>query len=135
MERLASGRINLAVGLLGIAAFMVFGFILIFLRDFAPGHEQWAADYGIGKHFEARLAHVHGALFSVLNLVIGVVLPQLGGARTRSGIAALTLAGLLMPAGILAEVLFGAPPVFVLLGGVSILVAFVWAGVEALRTP
>lgn len=133
MKALASGRWNLSVGLLGVAAFMVYGFVLIYLRDFAPGHEQWAADYGIGKHFEARLAHVHGALFSVLNLVIGLVVPGLQVSdRSRAGIAGLAIAGLLMPTGILAEVLFGVPPILVIVGGVAILVSFAWAGVAAL---
>ena len=136
MRSLASGRWNLSVGLLGLAAFMVYGFILIYLRDFAPGHEQWAADYGIGKHFEARLAHVHGALFSLLNLVMGIVIPRLHvGEGSRAGIAGLTLAGLLMPLGIVAELLLGAPPYLVLLGALSILAAFSWAGVAALKAP
>lgn len=136
MAPLASGRWNLSVGLLGLAAFMVYGFVLIYLRDFAPDAQQWAADYGIGKHFEARLAHVHGALFSVLNVVIGLVVSQLHtSVRARSAIAGLALAGLLMPIGILAEVLVGAPPVLVLVGGLSILAAFAWAGVSSLRSP
>ncbi|MEZ4321858.1 MAG: hypothetical protein R3F61_30560 [Myxococcota bacterium] len=136
MAPLASGRWNLSVGLLGLAAFMVYGFVLIYLRDFAPDAQQWAADYGIGKHFEARLAHVHGALFSVLNVVIGLVVGQLHtSVRARSAIAGLALAGLLMPIGILAEVLVGAPPVLVLVGGLSILAAFAWAGVSSLRSP
>lgn len=136
MAPLASGRWNLSVGLLGLAAFMVYGFVLIYLRDFAPDAQQWAADYGIGKHFEARLAHVHGALFSVLNVVIGLVVGQLHtSVRARSAIAGLALAGLLMPIGILAEVLVGAPPVLVLVGGLSILAAFAWAGVASLQSP
>jgi hypothetical protein len=136
MTSLASGRWNLAIGLLGIAGFMVFGFILIYLRDFAPGAEQWVADYGIGTHFEARLAHVHGALFSLLNLVIGVVIAHLHVGRTsRAGIAGLAIAGLMMPLGIVAEFTLGAPPIFVLIGGIAILVAFLWAGVAALKPP
>ncbi len=136
MESLSSGRWNLSIGLLGLAAFMVYGFVLIYLRDFAPGHEQWAADYGIGKHFEARLAHVHGALFSVLNLVMGLVVAKLNvSERSRGTIAGLAIAGLLMPTGILAEVLFGAPPILVLVGGLAILVSFAWAGVAALKAP
>jgi len=134
MKTLSSGRWNLSVGLLGLAAFMVYGFVLIYLRDFAPGHEQWAADYGIGTHFEARLAHVHGALFSVLNLVMGLVVPTLlVSERSRAGIAGLSLAGLLMPTGILAEIFFGAP-LLVLVGGLAILASFAWAGVAALRS-
>ena len=136
MKPLSSGRWNLSIGLLGLAAFMVYGFVLIYLRDFAPGHEQWAVDYGIGKHFEARLAHVHGALFSVLNLVMGLVVSKLNvSERSRGIIAGLAIAGLLMPTGILAEVLFGAPPILVLVGGLAILVSFAWAGVAALKAP
>lgn len=132
---MSSGRYNLAAGLLAIAGFMIYGFVLIYLRDFAPGKEEWIASYGLGKHFESRLAHVHGALFALINIVLGVVVPRLPGARTRSGVAALGLVGLLMPTGILAEVYFGAPPVLVLVGGVAIFVAMAWAGVAALRIP
>jgi hypothetical protein len=28
-----------------MALFMAYGFLLIYLRDFAPGKEQWIADY------------------------------------------------------------------------------------------
>lgn len=135
MKTLASGRWNLSAGLLGLALFMVYGFILIYLRDFAPGAAEWAANYGIGKHFEARLAHVHGALFSLLNLAMGLVISRLAlSEKSRAGIASLTLAGLLMPLGIVAELLLGAPPYLVLLGALSILIAFSWAGVAALKT-
>jgi len=136
MSGLSSGRWNLAIGLLGIASFMVYGFVLIYLRDFAPDAAQWAADYGIGKHFEARLAHVHGALFSVLNVVMGLVVGKLAVSEgQRAGIAGLTIAGLLMPLGIVAELLLGAPPIFVVIGGLAILAAFTWAGVAALKAP
>ncbi len=136
MQRLASGRWNLSVGLLGLASFMVYGFVLIYLRDFAPGHAEWAANYGVGTHFESRLAHVHGALFSLLNLVMGVVISHLHTSeRSRAGIAGLTLAGLLMPLGIIAELLLGAPPYLVLVGAMAILAAFTWAGVAALAVP
>jgi hypothetical protein len=115
---------------------MVYGFVLIYLRDFAPGAEEWAANYGIGRHFESRLAHVHGALFSLLNVVMGIVLAHIHvGARSRAGIAALSLIGLLMPLGIVAELLLGAPPYLVLVGALSILASFSWAGVAALARP
>ncbi len=136
MSTLASGRWNLSIGLLGLASFMVYGFILIYLRDFAPNAAQWAADYGIGSHFESRLAHVHGALFSLLNVVLGSVVAQLHvRERFRAAIAGLGLAGLLMPLGIVAELLLGAPPYLVLVGALSILVSFSWAGVAALTHP
>ena len=47
-----------------MASFMIYGFVLIYLRDFAPGKEAWIESYNTGAHFEARLAHVHGNLFS-----------------------------------------------------------------------
>jgi hypothetical protein len=136
MTSLASGRWNLSAGLLGLAAFMVYGFVLIYLRDFAPDAEQWAASYGIGKHFEARLSHVHGALFSLLNVILGLTVARLHvSASSRAGIALFALLGLLMPVGILAEVLLGVPPILVLVGGISILASFAWAGVASLKGP
>jgi hypothetical protein len=136
MTNLASGRWNLSIGLLGLAVFMVYGFVLIYLRDFAPNAAQWAADYGIGTHFESRLAHVHGALFSVLNVVMGLAVTKLHvGERSRAAIAGLAIAGLLMPAGIVAELLLGAPPLLVLVGALAILASFSWAGVAALKAP
>ena len=131
-----TGRYNVGVGLLVMGGFMLYGFVLIYLRDFAPDKEAWVASYSVGKHFEARLAHVHGALFSVLNLVMGLVVSKLNvSERSRGIIAGLAIAGLLMPTGILAEVLFGAPPILVLVGGLAILVSFAWAGVAALKAP
>jgi hypothetical protein len=52
------GKKNIVVGLFAMAGFMAYGFLLIYLRDFAPNATEWAASYGNGKHFEARLAHV-----------------------------------------------------------------------------
>lgn len=71
------GRKNIVIGLFTMATFMVYGFLLIYLRDFAPNASDWAASYGNGKHFEARLAHVHGNLFAFLNIVIGYLLFKL----------------------------------------------------------
>lgn len=128
------GKKNIVAGFLFLAGFMVYGFILIYLRDFAPGKEQWIADYAVGKHFESRLAHVHGNLFAFLNIVVGYLLLRLpvdpGPAKAISW---LTLAGMLMPLGILAEVVFGLPPALVLVGGVSMVVAMAWFGWAALR--
>lgn len=130
-----TGRYNVAVGLLVMAGFMLYGFLLVYLRDFAPGKEEWIASYGVGKHFEARLAHVHGALFSLLNLALGFVLARLGSAsdRARVGAAALGIAGLMMPAGILGEVYLGLPPVFVLLGALAMTTSVALTGVLAWR--
>jgi hypothetical protein len=130
-----TGRSNVGVGLLVMAGFMLYGFVLVYLRDFAPDREAWAASSSVGKHFEARLAHVHGALFAVLNLALGFVLARLGAAsdRSRTAVAGLGLAGLLMPAGILGEVYLGISPVFVLLGATSMTASVVLAGVLSLR--
>lgn len=129
-----NGKINIAAGLWFLAGFMVYGFVLIYLRDFAPGKEQWIADYAVGKHFESRLAHVHGNLFALLNVLIGYLLLRLP-VQNASGrwISALALAGMLMPLGILTEVLFGLPPLLVIVGGVSMVVAVAWLGLAAWR--
>lgn len=127
------GRKNIAAGFLFLAAFMLYGFVLIYLRDFAPGKEAWIADYAVGKHFESRLAHVHGNLFAFINVVVGYLLLRLPlGEFAAKGISWLTLAGMLMPIGILAEVLFGLPPLLVIVGGVSMVGAMVWFGVAAI---
>lgn len=57
------------------------------------------------------------------------------GEKSRAGIAGLALAGLLMPLGIVAELLLGAPPALVLVGAMAILAAFSWAGAAALKSP
>ncbi len=100
-----TGKTNIATGFLFLTLFMLYGFFLIFLRDFAPGKEQWIAEYGVGKHFESRLAHAHGNLFALINIAVGLVLLRLPvtAAATR-WISGLALAGMLMPLGILSEV-------------------------------
>lgn len=130
-----TGRYNVGVGLLVMGGFMLYGFLLIYLRDFAADKEAWIASYSVGKHFEARLAHVHGNLFALLNVALGFVLAKLGSAsdRARKTAAALGLAGLLMPIGILGEVYLGLSPVFVLLGAVAMTASVVFSGVLALR--
>lgn len=129
-----NGKLNISAGLIFMAGFMLYGFILIYLRDFAPGKEQWIADYSIGKHFESRLAHVHGNLFAFLNIMIGYLLlklpiPEFSG----KWVSWLALAGMLMPVGILAELLLGAPPVFVLAGALSMVIAVTWLGIVVAR--
>lgn len=127
------GKRNIAAGFLFLAAFMAYGFVLIYLRDFAPGKEQWIAEYAVAKHFESRLAHVHGNLFAFINIVVGYLLLRLPiRAFASKWISWLALTGMLMPLGILAEVLFGAPPVLVLLGGIAMVVAMAWFGGVAL---
>jgi hypothetical protein len=39
-----------------MVAFMMYGFIPIYLRDFALGKEAWIESYNTDAHFEARLA-------------------------------------------------------------------------------
>lgn len=119
-----TGKSNIVTGFLFLTLFMLYGFVLIFLRDFAPGKEQWIADYGVGVHFESRLAHAHGNLFALLNIAVGLVLLRLPlPAASGRWISWLALAGMLMPLGILAEVLISAPPLFVIVGGASMVVA------------
>jgi hypothetical protein len=128
------GKNNIAAGLLFMASFMLFGFVLIYLRDFAPGKEQWIADYSVGKHFESRLAHVHGNLFAFLNIVVGYLLLRLPfQERTAKCVSWLSLAGMLMPVGILAELLFGGPPAFVLIGAASMIASVTWLGIAVAR--
>ena len=128
------GKWNIGVGLWVMASFMIYGFVLIYLRDFAPGKEAWIESYNTGAHFEARLAHVHGNLFSLLNIVFGFLLMKLqlkdNLARWASWLA---LAGLLMPLGILGEVYLGLPYYFVLVGGLSIFLATVLLGVAVVQ--
>lgn len=132
--RMKHGKANIAAGLLFLAGFMVLGFVMIYLRDFAPGKEQWILDYGVGTHFETRLAHVHGNLFAFLNIMVGYLLLRLPlGDATGKWVSWLALVGMLMPVGILAEVLLGSPPIFVLIGGISMVVAITWLGVAVAR--
>lgn len=130
-----TGRYNVGVGLLVMAGFMLYGFLLIYLRDFAPDKEAWIASYGLGKHFEARLAHVHGNLLALLNLVLGFVLARLDrapdGARTLA--AGLGLTGLLMPLDILNKIYLNLSPIFMLLGALSATASVALSGVLALR--
>ncbi len=130
-----TGRYNVGAGLLVMAGFMLYGFVLIYLREFAPDKAAWIASYSEGKHFESRLAHVHGALFSFLNLGLGFVLVRLEQAsdRVRAVAGTLGLVGLLMPAGILGEVYLGLSPIFVLLGAVAMTASVALTGVLTLK--
>ncbi len=130
-----TGRYNGGVGLLVMAGFMVYGFLLIYLRDFHPDKEAWIASYGIGKHFEARLAHVHGNLFALLNVALAFVFGKLKAAPERSLVIAawLGLVGLLMPVGILAEIYLGTPPLLVLVGAAAMTSSVGFTGVLTLK--
>lgn len=129
-----NGKNNIAIGFLTMGFFMAYGFLLIYLRDFAPDKEAWVNSYSIGKHFEARLAHVHGNLFAFLNILIGYLLlrfqAQLPSAKSISWLA---LTGLLMPIGILSEVYFGLPPALVLIGAIAMTASVLWLGFAFLR--
>lgn len=124
------GKNNIAIGFLTMGFFMAYGFLLIYLRDFAPGKEEWANSYSIGKHFETRLAHVHGNLFAFLNILIGYLLLHFNSKlQNVKAISWLALTGLLMPIGILTEVYLGLPPVLVLIGAIAMTASVVWLGV------
>ena len=125
-----NGKNNIAIGFLTMGLFMAYGFLLIYLRDFAPGKEEWINSYSYGKHFETRLAHVHGNLFAFLNILIGYFLLHFRDKiKSTSTISWLALIGLLMPLGILAEVYLGLPPIFVLIGALSMSASVIWLGV------
>ena len=126
-----NGKNNIAIGFLTMGFFMAYGFLLIYLRDFAPGKEEWINTYSIGKHFETRLAHVHGNLFAFLNIVIGYLLLHFQKElKNVKAISWLALIGLLMPIGILSEVYFGLPPALVLIGAISITTSIIWLGIS-----
>lgn len=129
-----NGKNNIAIGFLTMGFFMAYGFFLIYLRDFAPGKEEWANSYGIGKHFESRLAHVHGNLFAFLNILMGYLLLRFSDKlKSVKAISWLALTGLLMPIGILSEVYFGLPPILVLVGAIAMTVSVVWLGFAFLQ--
>jgi hypothetical protein len=124
------GKKNIAIGFLTMGLFMMYGFLLIYLRDFAPNKLDWVNSYSVGKHFESRLAHVHGNLFAVLNIIIGFLLIHFFNRLNHSEkISWLALGGLLMPLGILSEVYFGLPPILVLIGAISMTTSVIWFGV------
>lgn len=124
------GKKNIVAGLFAMAGFMLYGFLLIYLRDFAPDAVEWAASYGNGKHFEARLAHVHGNLFGFLNILIGYLLYRLELSDQQRALVSWTaVVGLLMPIGIVLELVLGAPPYLVLLGAISMTASVFLLGV------
>lgn len=126
-----NGKGNIAIGFLTMGLFMAYGFLLIYLRDFAPDKEAWVNSYSIGKHFESRLAHVHGNLFAFLNILIGYLLIHFRDKlKNVKAISWLALTGLLMPIGILAEVYFGLPPALVLIGAIAMTASVIWLGIS-----
>jgi hypothetical protein len=126
-----NGKNNIAIGFLTMGVFMAYGFLLIYLRDFAPGKADWVNSYSTGKHFESRLAHVHGNLFAFLNILIGYLLLHFKDKLSSvKAISWLALTGLLMPIGILSEVYFGFPPIFVLIGAIAMTTSVIWLGIS-----
>lgn len=126
-----NGKYNIAIGFITMGVFMLYGFLLIYLRDFAPNAEEWANSYSNGKHFEARLAHVHGNLFAFLNIVIGFLLLHFKeNSHYTKAISWLAIIGLLMPIGIWAELYLGLPPIFVLIGALSMTASVFIAGIS-----
>jgi len=129
-----NGKNNISIGFLTMGLFMAYGFLLIYLRDFAPDAAEWANSYSIGKHFESRLAHVHGNLFAFLNILMGYLLLHFKDKlQNTKAISWLALAGLLMPIGILSEVYLGLPPVLVLVGAIAMTSSVVWLGIAFLK--
>jgi hypothetical protein len=128
------GKNNIAIGFLVMGLFMAYGFLLIYLRDFAPNAKEWADSYSIGKHFEARLAHVHGNLFAFLNIMMGYLLMHFKEKiRNTKAISWLALTGLLMPIGILAELYLGMSPLLVLIGAIAMTASVIWMGISFLN--
>lgn len=133
MQKRTTGKLNIGVGLILMAGFMLYGFYLIYARDFAPGKEAWIAGYAVHPHFEARLAHVHGNLFAFLNIVFGYLIMTLPiGKSSAKWVSGLALAGLLMPIGILSEIYLGLPPILVLFGAACIILATITLGVSVI---
>ena len=128
------GKINIAVGLSILSGFMLYGFYLIYMRDFSAGKEAWVAASHTGNHFEAKLAHVHGNLFSVLNIIYGYLLLKLAIPESYAKwVSRLALAGLLMPIGIFAELYFGLPFYLVLVGAISIILATILLAIGVMK--
>jgi hypothetical protein len=133
-SNIMTGKNNIAIGFLTMGLFMAYGFLLIYLRDFAPGKEDWINSYSIGKHFETRLAHVHGNLFAFLNILIGYLLLHFNNKlKNVKVISWLALTGLLMPLGILSELYFGLPPILVLVGAIAMTASVIWLGIDFLK--
>ncbi|MBN1650014.1 MAG: hypothetical protein JW857_01725 [Bacteroidales bacterium] len=124
-----NGKNNMAIGFLTMGLFMAYGFLLIYLRDVAPDKEEWINSFGVGKHYEVLLAHVHGNLFAFLNILIGYLLLRFNDKLNHiKAISWLALIGLLMPIGILTKVYLGLPPILVPIGAIAMTVSVLWLG-------
>lgn len=124
-----NGKNNMAIGFVTMGLFMTYGFLLIYLRDVAPDKEEWVNSFGVGKHYEVLLAHVHGNLFAFLNILIGYLLLRFNDKLSHiKAISWLALIGLLMPIGILTKVYLGLPPILVPIGAVAMTLSVFWLG-------
>ncbi len=124
-----NGKNNMAIGFITMGLFMAYGFLLIYLRDVAPDKEEWINSFGVGKHYEVLLAHVHGNLFAFLNILIGYLLIRFNDKlKNLKAISWLALIGLLMPIGILTKVYLGLPPILVPIGAISMTISVFWLG-------
>lgn len=125
------GKINISVGLISLGLFMLYGFYLIYMRDFSSMKDEWISESLNGKHFESKLAHVHGNLFALLNIMLGYLLLRFGDKlKYTNHISYYGLAGMLMPIGIFTEVVFGLPPFLVLIGAISMIASVLLAGIS-----
>jgi hypothetical protein len=127
-----AGKKNLVLGFLFLGLFMAVGFGLGYMHDLAAGKADWIAQYAAGSHFEIRMAYAHGGLFGIVNVAIGLALMKLP-LRAAGVISWLALGGLLMPLGIALHAAFGLPPVLVLAGGLSMILAALWTSWAAFR--
>ncbi len=120
MDRGSDGRRNLVAGFGALLGFLLYGFFLLYRRDFAPGREHWVAGFADGKLHASRLAHAHGNLLALVNVAVGLFLHRLGRSTPVTRAASwLEVAGLGMPLGIAMEAHLGAPPYPVLAGGAA----------------
>ena len=114
---------------------MAYGFGLIYMRDFSRIKTDWVANSLDGTHFEATMAHVHGNLFALLNVVFGFLLMYLNIEEKKAKIISWSLLlGLLMPVGIVSEFAFGLPPVLVLLGAISMVFGTFYFGITVMKS-
>lgn len=67
------------------------------------------------------------------NIAVRLVLLRLPASASRAWISDLALASMLMPLGILAELVLGVPPVIVLAGGAFMFVTMGWLAVASWR--
>ncbi|MFT6333514.1 MAG: hypothetical protein ACI86M_000658 [Saprospiraceae bacterium] len=125
------GNNNIVIGFLIIGSFMAYDFLLIYLRNISSGKEEWDNSYSIGKHFETRLAHVHGNLFAFLNILIGYLILMFSkDFGNDKGISWLALIGLFISLVILTEVYCGVSLVLALIGAIAMAISVLWLAIS-----